>query len=54
MDPIFEKLPVILLDDYSILDEEFLNKQYENIIKKKYDFSILYTDYWDKEFEMYE
>lgn len=53
VDPILENLPVLLIDDYSILDEEFLNKQYEIIIKKKYDFSILYTDYWDKEFEKY-
>ena len=51
IDPLFDKLPVLLIDDYSILTEEYLNEQYEIIIKKEYDFSILYTDYWDKEFE---
>jgi|TARA_B110000858_G_scaffold16512_2_gene16691 hypothetical protein len=54
IDPLFEKLPVLLIDDYSIITDEYLNEQYEIIIKKEYDFSILYTDYWDKEFDKYK
>jgi len=50
LDPLFEKLPVLLIDDYSILTDQFLHEQYEIIMNKKneYDFSILYTDYWDE------
>lgn len=54
LDSLFEKLPVLLIDDYSIITDEYLNEQYEIIIKKEYDFSILYTDYWDKEFDKYK
>lgn len=51
LDFLFQNLPVLLIDDFSILTEKYLNEQYEIIMKKEYDFSILYTDYWDKEFE---
>ena len=50
LDPIYAKLPVLLVDDYSKITEKFLLEQY-TILKNKttYDFSVLYTDYWAKE-----
>lgn len=40
------KLPILAIDDYSTLTEDFLNEQYDYITSKQYDFSILYQDYW--------
>ena len=48
IDDILKDLPVIIIDDWKIVTEEFLNKQYEIILKKidQYNFKLLYTDYW--------
>ena len=51
LDPIYAKLPVLIVKEYSDITEEFLLEQY-TILKNKsasYDFSVLYTDYWKKE-----
>ena len=48
LDKLFEKLPVLIVKDYSMINENFLMSNYEKIYKRidEYDFSILYTDYW--------
>ena len=48
IDDILKDLPVIIIDDWKIVTEDFLNKQYETIIKNidQYNFNVLYTDYW--------
>jgi len=46
LDVLFEKLPVIIINDWNIIDESFLNEEYDKIHKKEYDFSILFSDYW--------
>lgn len=47
-DYLFDTLPVIIVDDWETITKDYLEKQYEIILKniEKYDFSILYTDYW--------
>lgn len=49
LDPIYAKLPVLIVKDYSEITEKFLLEQYSILKNKKYDFSVLYTDYWKKE-----
>ncbi len=39
-------LPVLILHNWSKITEDYLNTEYENIRKKKYNFSKLYTFYW--------
>ena len=46
-DHLFEKLPVVIVDDWEQITTQFLNKKYEELIQKTYDFDILYTPYWD-------
>jgi len=57
MDKLFVNLPVIIVNDWNIITEEFLNEEYERIMKnaneKKYMFDICYTYYWDNEFKQY-
>ena len=48
IDYLFEKLPVIFVKDWDTITPEYLEKEYEIILKNidQYDFNILYTDYW--------
>jgi hypothetical protein len=46
LNPIYTDLPVLIVDDYSIIDTEYLEDQYQKMIQKKYDFSKIYCDYW--------
>lgn len=49
LDTIYEKLPVLIVNDYSSITEKFLLEQYAILKNRKSDFSVLYTDYWKKE-----
>lgn len=49
LDSIYEKLPVLIVSDYSSITTEYLNEQYNRIKDKNYDFSVLYCDYWKNE-----
>lgn len=46
-DYLFEKLPVVIINDWDIITEEYLNTLYDKMIIKEYDYSIVYTPYWD-------
>jgi hypothetical protein len=50
---IFEKLPVLEIQDWKYLTPEFMVSQYQLIIEKhkkgEYDLSRLTLDYWKKE-----
>lgn len=48
---LYKNLPVIVVYDFSIITEDFLNEKYKEIIEKEYDYSILYTEYWKKQIE---
>ena len=44
--PLFQDLPVLLIDKWEDLTEEFLNEQYEKITAKQYSLKKLYCSYW--------
>lgn len=56
LNKVFEKLPVIILkdDEWSNITVDYLKIKYNEIIKniELYDFSICYTEFWDKIFNM--
>ena len=43
---LYEGLPVVVVEDWSIITEEFLDKKYDEILKSTYDFRKVYCDYW--------
>jgi len=57
MDKLFVNLPVVIVTNWNIITEDFLNEEYEKIMKnadeKKYRFDICYTYYWDNVFKQY-
>ena len=46
MDSIYDDLPVLIIDDLHILSKEFLEKKYEEMICKKYNFKKLSSSFW--------
>ena len=46
LDAAFEDLPVVIVDDYKDVTQEFLNRKYEEIQHKTYNLRKLYMQYW--------
>ena len=46
LDPLFADLPVVIVKDWNEVTEEFLNKKYEEMSHKTYNFETLYAQYW--------
>lgn len=46
LDPLYENLPVLVIKDWRVVTEEFLNKKYIEFSQKKYNFEKLYMEYW--------
>lgn len=44
----FYHLPILFIDEWDNITEEFLNKKYDEINSKKYDLNIITIDYWIK------
>ena len=42
----FNDLPILIISDWNIIDYEFLNKKYLEIVKKKYNLEKLNFNYW--------
>lgn len=43
---LFEDLPVLIIDDWNEVTEEFLNKKHEEMATKTYKLEKLYAEYW--------
>lgn len=48
LDPLFEDLPVILVDDWSEITASFLVQKYTEMKKRTYKWEKAYADYWIK------
>ncbi len=46
LDKLYEQLPILVIDEWSEITQEFLEKKYKEITSKKYNLEILYIDYW--------
>lgn len=46
LDPLYKDLPVLIVDNWSDITEEFLNQQYELINNKNYKLEKIYFKYW--------
>lgn len=47
----FRDLPILFVDDWSIVTEDFLNSEYERMASCKWDYSMLRASWWEKEFK---
>ena len=48
LDDLYRHLPVVLVDSWHEVTEEFLNNKYEEITSQKYDIRPLYLEYWEE------
>lgn len=49
LSPLYGKLPIIIIKDWSQVNLNFLDQQLKKIKSRKYDFSILFMNYWINE-----
>jgi len=48
LDPLFSDLPVLIVEDWSVVSEAYLNEQYKIIKKKTYLIEKRFIEYWIK------
>jgi hypothetical protein len=48
----FAHLPVIVVDAWEDLNLDMLDEQYSDIIKKEFDYSFIFMDYWKQAFNL--
>lgn len=46
LDPLFQDLPVLIINDWSEITKEFLAQKYEEMTTREYAWEKLYADYW--------
>jgi len=54
IDPLFQGLPVVVINDWSEVTKEFLEAKWEEISKTKYHLDRMYADYWFKLISSYK
>ena len=45
-DEMFDDLPVLIVEDWNIIDQEFLLDQYVEMQQNEYNMDKLYIEYW--------
>lgn len=53
MDAAFEELPVLIINDWSEITEEFLLKKYQEMSEKRYKMERIYMPYWKSYINQY-
>jgi hypothetical protein len=48
LDPLFETLPVLIVNDWTQVTESFLTKKYEEMHKRSYTMEQIWFEYWKK------
>ena len=46
LDPLYEGLPVLIVDSWEEINEDYLERKYREIMSRKYDIRPLYMEYW--------
>jgi hypothetical protein len=47
LDSLYSDLPVLIVNNYSIITDDYLNTMYREMQLKTYNFSKVYTPYWE-------
>ena len=54
LDPLYEGLPVLIIENWEEVTEEFLNAKYEEMRQKSYNLEKLSLDYWVQKIKAYQ
>lgn len=52
LDPVYQDLPVVIINDWQEVTKEFLEQKYIEISSKKYNLEKLYIGYWIKQIRL--
>ncbi|CAF0838104.1 unnamed protein product [Adineta steineri] len=50
---IFEKLPVLIVNNYEEINLQLLKSTYENMTRQSYDYTRLYKGYWQRQINLF-
>lgn len=53
LDPLFEGLPVLIIQDWKEITEDFLNRKYKEMSSKRYHLDRMYAQYWINKIKFY-
>jgi len=51
LDHLYDDLPVLIVDDWNLITEKFLNKKYEEFQQRTFNLKKLYMPYWIEQIE---
>lgn len=51
LDPLYADLPVVIVQDWEEINEEFLEQKYKEFTAKKFNIEKLFMEYWWKKIE---
>lgn len=54
LDSMYDGLPVLVIDDWGVITEDFLNSQYQNMQTKSFYLEKIYADYWINKIQSYK
>ena len=54
LDPLFDQLPVLIVEDFSVVTEEFLQEKWVEMKNETYNMERLYAPYWEKLIHRYQ
>jgi hypothetical protein len=46
----YRELPILEIDNWNCINEEYLNKEYDEIVNKEYNYKKIDLEYWKEEF----
>lgn len=52
LDTLYADLPVLIIDDWTVLTQEYLEQKYGEITSKKWSIEKLFVDYWIAQIRM--
>ena len=51
LNPLYEQLPVLVINNWKEITKEFLERKYQEIVSRKYNIEKLYIEYWANKIE---
>lgn len=54
LDPMYDNLPVVIINDWEEIDEQFLQERYEEFQSRSFQMEKVYLDYWLNKIESYK
>ena len=51
---LYENLPILIIEDWSVINEDFLNEKWEEMHQVEYDYERMFAQYWLDKIKQYQ